>query len=69
MKSIQEIAEKHAIQGDEVEICEYLYLQYANNFLTVSRFAEYYGISECWANFAINIGRKKNHKKEVTKCI
>lgn len=35
-----------------------MYLDWANNFLTVSCFAEYYGIGIDKANRIINIGRK-----------
>ena len=35
-----------------------MYYDYVNNFLTVSRFAEHYGITETLANILINIGRK-----------
>ena len=35
-----------------------MYLDYKNNFLSVSRFAEYYNISETQANSIINQGRK-----------
>lgn len=34
-----------------------LYADYLNNFLTVPRFAEYYGMSEDHANDIIDIGR------------
>lgn len=37
-----------------------LYLDYVNNFLTVERFAEYYNMSESYANHVIEIGRKLN---------
>jgi hypothetical protein len=39
---------------------EELYLDYVNNFLTVARFAEYYGMSGDYANHVIEIGRKLN---------
>ncbi len=35
-----------------------LYLDYWNNFLSVSRFAEYYSLEEDDANLIIEIGRK-----------
>lgn len=35
-----------------------LYLDYTNNFLTVSRFAEHYGLHDWQANKVINLGRK-----------
>lgn len=35
-----------------------LYLDYANNFLTVTKFAEYYNISEKNAAFILELGRK-----------
>ena len=37
---------------------EYLYLDWFNNFITVSYFAEYYDITEDQANYIINMGRK-----------
>tara|TARA_R100000655_G_scaffold1110_1_gene4415 strand:+ start:2519 stop:2656 length:138 start_codon:yes stop_codon:yes gene_type:complete len=42
---------------------EKMYLDYVNNFLTVTRFAEYYGISETEANEIINLGRIINQNK------
>ena len=41
---------------------EKMYLDYFNNFLTVRRFAEYYGISVKEANEIINLGRIINQK-------
>lgn len=38
-----------------------LYLDYVNNFLTVARFAEYYGMSIEYANHVIEIGRRLNN--------
>lgn len=35
-----------------------MYLEYVNNFLTVERFAEYYGISEELATLLIKEGKK-----------
>lgn len=40
-----------------------LYLSYFNDFLTVERFAEYYGIGEILAHDIINKGRIINHSK------
>lgn len=37
-----------------------LYLDYINNFLTVERFAQYYGISVDLANMVIKEGREQN---------
>jgi len=45
------------------EKIERLYLSYFNDFLTVSYFAEYYGLSERKANDVITAGRKLNHKR------
>jgi hypothetical protein len=45
---------------------EELYLDYVNDFLTVERFANYYGMSKEYANHVIEIGRKLNNK-ELTK--
>ena len=42
---------------------ENMYLDYFNNFLTVGRFAEYYGISVKEANEIINLGRIINQNK------
>ena len=42
-----------------------MYLDYVNNFLSVSRFAEYYNISEDEANQVIKIGRMLNNTKKV----
>jgi plasmid maintenance system antidote protein VapI len=42
---------------------EEMYLSYVNDFLTIERFAEYYGITEEQANEVINKGRKINHSK------
>ena len=42
---------------------EKMYLDYFNNFLTVRRFAEYYGISVKEANEIINLGRIINQNK------
>ena len=39
-----------------------LYLDYVNNFLTIERFAEYYGMSVDYANHVIEVGRKLNNK-------
>jgi hypothetical protein len=41
-----------------------LYLDYWNNFLTVSRFAEYYNLPEKKANRVINTGRLIFNKNE-----
>lgn len=35
-----------------------LYLDWFNNFLTVGRFAEYYGLNTTQANAVINLGRE-----------
>lgn len=42
---------------------ESLYLTYVNDFLTVDRFAEYYGFERWYAARLINIGRRLNHRK------
>ena len=42
---------------------EDLYLDWFNNFLTVDRFAEYYGMTAEKASRVINIGRKLNHRR------
>lgn len=43
---------------------ESMYLDYVNNFLTVSSFAEYYGLTIKRANEIINLGREINNKKQ-----
>lgn len=42
---------------------EALYLDYFNNFLSVSCFAEHYGITETQAERVIDLGRKINHRR------
>jgi len=46
-----------------------LYLDYVNNFGTVERFAEHYGLSKDGANLIINQGRELNKpiKLQITK--
>lgn len=39
-----------------------MYLDYVNNFLTVERFAEFYGIRIGTANMIIKVGRMMNEK-------
>ena len=39
---------------------ESLYLDWVNNFLSINRFAEYYGITEEHALHLINMGRDGN---------
>ena len=45
------------INGTKADVKK-MYLDYKNNFLSVSKFAEYYNISETQANSIINEGRK-----------
>mgnify|MGYP003653607131 CR=1 FL=1 len=42
---------------------EALYLDWFNNFLTVERFAEYYGMPVDKAHKVIRIGRYLNHRR------
>jgi hypothetical protein len=42
---------------------EALYIDWVNNFLTVPRFAEYYGLTEEQAHRVINTGRALNHRR------
>lgn len=42
---------------------EEMYISYLNDFLTVERFAEYYGMTEIQAVNVIDIGRAYNHAK------
>jgi hypothetical protein len=61
------------IRGDEVRAlsgvdkfkleAEQAYLEYFNNFLTVERFASYYGLSVDNATALLNLGRKLNHAR------
>jgi hypothetical protein len=44
-----------------------LYLDWFNNFLTIERFAEYYGIRKQTAEYIIRAGRIANHKTEGKK--
>lgn len=51
-------------QMSETEIfLEEMYLDYFNDFLTVAVFAEHHGISESEAAWAIDEGRKINHRR------
>lgn len=43
-----------------------MFLDYFNNFLSVERFAEYYGLTEAKARRVIKIGRDL-HERRVTK--
>lgn len=46
-----------------------MYLDYVNNFLTITRFAEYYGIGESYAEQIIMIGRNQhNLSVEIAQC-
>ena len=46
--------------NDELQLnTEEFYLEYVNNFLTVERFAEYYGISVQLAELLIKEGKQK----------
>lgn len=45
---------------------ESIYLEYFNDWLTVSRMAEYYSVSEAKLNHLINAGRKA-HEKQAQK--
>ena len=45
------------------EKIEDMYIDWFNNFLTVPRFAEYYGLTESKALRVINTGRALNHRR------
>ena len=45
-----------------LEHLELLYLDWFNNFLSVKKFAEFYGMSEDKAIILIDMGRVINHK-------
>ena len=53
------------------ETTEMVYLDYINNFLTVAKFAEHYGISEIFADQVITEGRRINKEwaemQQITK--
>jgi hypothetical protein len=40
-----------------------MYLNYVNKFITVSKFAEWYGLDEEDANVIIDMGRKYNERQ------
>jgi hypothetical protein len=42
---------------------ESAYLDYVNNFLSVRKFADHYGLTENEANIIIDAGRKINQNK------
>ena len=42
---------------------EKMFLDYANNYLTVSKFAEAYNITAKKANRILDVGRKVHYKK------
>ena len=42
---------------------EGLYIVWVTKFLTVPRFAEYYGLTEAQAHRIINTGRTLNHRR------
>lgn len=44
------------------ETIEAAYLDYFNNFLSLERFAEHYGLEQSEANYIINAGRRINHR-------
>lgn len=60
IKDLHEI--KNARAGITVlkNISEMLYLDYVNNFLTVEKFALYYGLSNAQAGMILNMGKKTN---------
>jgi hypothetical protein len=43
------------------EIIE-IYLDWVNNFISLEKFAEHYGLDEIDANYVIELGRKLNNK-------
>jgi hypothetical protein len=59
---IQARAEELHRMIDEAEM---YYLDFVNDFLTIERFAEYHGISECFAGELIKVGRAKNRLRSV----
>ncbi len=55
--------EAQAVQEISADKAETLYLDYFNNFLSVARFAEFYGMSEKTAEYVIDQGRKINQSR------
>lgn len=43
-----------------------IYLDWVNNFLSLDKFAEHYGLDEIDANYIVEVGRKLN-EEEATK--
>ena len=43
--------------------CEKMYLEYFNDFLTMVRFAEYYGFNYEYASRLLAIGKKLNDRR------
>ena len=39
-----------------------IYLDWVNNFISLDKFAEYYGFDEIDANYIIDLGRELNSK-------
>ena len=54
---------KYRMEPSVSKLIEGLYLDYFNNFLTVPRFAEYYGMDDVCAAWVIEKGREINHEK------
>jgi len=48
-------------KSDKRERARRMYLDWVNNFLSVSRFAEHYGIGTLAAKLIIDIGRKEHN--------
>lgn len=44
-----------------------MYLDWVNNFITLSKFAEYYDITELDAHYIIDLGRKLNNELSTSK--
>jgi len=54
------------LQLSDAEIIE-IYLDWVNNFLTLDKFANHYGITELDAHYVIDLGRKLNNELAESK--
>lgn len=50
--------------GRTKQMYEEMYLDWFNNFISTSRFAEYYGLGMAEAENIIDVGRKINHERK-----
>lgn len=64
LKAILKLKEKTKVEKiKEIStLCNELYLDYFNNFITTGRFAEYYGISDKVSKSILTIGREASNE-------